>query len=92
MSPEGMYLWQAGGMCLIDHFENPLRQGNAKASQDFGYRCGHPYTLELFLHKIERGSTAQHRRQWHPPQSQLCDCGKHAPKWCSVSCHQWHAQ
>ena len=41
MSPGGMYLWQAGGVCLIGHFENPLRQGNAKASQDFGYRCGH---------------------------------------------------
>src|SRR5262249_1038410 len=49
-------------------------------------------TLELFLNKITRGSTAQHKRQEHHPQSQLCDCGRHAPKWCSVSCRPWPAQ
>jgi hypothetical protein len=45
MSPGGMYLWQAGGVCLIGHFENPLRPGNAKTAQDCGYRCGHLGTL-----------------------------------------------
>src|SRR4029450_7012110 len=48
--------------------------------------------LELFLNKIERSSTAQHRCQRHHPQNQLCDCGRHAPKCYSVSCRQWHAQ
>src|SRR5262249_25542410 len=41
--------------------------------------------LELFLNKIERSSTAQHRCPRHHPQNQLCDCGRHAPKCCSVS-------
>ena len=49
-------------------------------------------TIELFLNKIKRGSKAQHRCQRHHPQSPLCDCGRHAPKCCSVSCRQWHAQ
>ena len=40
-----MYLWETGGVCLIGHFQNPLRQGNAKASQDFGHRCGPLGTL-----------------------------------------------
>src|SRR2546426_9993996 len=48
--------------------------------------------LELFLNKIKQGSKAQHKCQRHHPQSQLCDCGRHAPKCCSVSCHQWHAR
>ena len=49
-------------------------------------------TLELFLNKRGRSSKAQHRCQWHHPQTQLCDCGRHVPKCCSVSYHQWHAQ
>ena len=45
MSSGGMYLWQAGGVCLIGHFKNPLRQGNPKTAQDFGHWCGHLCTL-----------------------------------------------
>src|SRR5262245_16073755 len=30
-------------------------------------------TIELFLNKREPSSKAQHRHQWHHPQSQLCD-------------------
>ena len=41
--------------------------------------------------KIEQGK-ARHKCQWHHRQSQLCDCGRHAPKCCSVSYRQWHAQ
>ena len=45
MALGGMYLWQAGGVCLIGHFENLLGQGNAQASQDFGHRGRHLGTL-----------------------------------------------
>jgi hypothetical protein len=48
--------------------------------------------LELFLNKIERSSTAQHRCQRHHPQNQLYDGGRPAPKWWSVSYRQWPAQ
>ena len=49
-------------------------------------------SLELFLNKREPSSTAQHRPQWHPPQSALYGCGSYAPKWCSASYHQSHAR
>jgi hypothetical protein len=54
MSSRGMYLWQARGVCLIGHFENPLWQGNAKTAQDVGYRCGHLCTLHnrLSVHPV----------------------------------------
>src|SRR5262249_22297165 len=48
--------------------------------------------LELFLNKREPSSTAQPRPQWHHPQNALCGCGSDAPKCCSASYHQSHAQ
>ena len=50
------------------------------------------YIGELFLNRIERSSTAQHRHQWHHPQNYLYGCGRYAPKCYSASCRQWHAQ
>jgi Domain of unknown function (DUF5615) len=49
-------------------------------------------TVELFLNKRERSSTAQPRCQQHHPQTQLCDCGSPAPQWWSVLGPPWHAQ
>src|SRR4030095_4789640 len=57
-----------------------------------GLQCHGQRELELFLNKRGRSSKAPHRCPWHHPQNQLCDCGRHAPKCCSVSCRQWHAQ
>src|SRR5262245_20616064 len=51
-----------------------------------------PSIIELFLNKTERGSKVQPRCQWHHPQNQLYDCGRHGPKCCSVLYRQWHAQ
>src|SRR6266702_2627360 len=49
-------------------------------------------STELFLNKREPSSTAQHRPQWHHPQSALYGCGSYAPKCCSASYHQSHAR
>jgi len=49
-------------------------------------------SLELFPNKKGSSSTAQHRYQWPHPQSQLCACGRQAPKGWNASCHRSHAR
>ena len=70
MSPGGMYLWQAGGVCLIEYVEDPLRQGNAKATQDCGDRCGHLCTLHnrLPVHPVAHHLSLVQRMANRPPR------------------------
>src|SRR5215831_10629279 len=65
-----MYLWQGGGRCLIRHFENPRRQGNAEVAQEWGQRCCYPGTLHngLSVHPVAHHLQLVQRMANRPPR------------------------